>query len=72
MIVFLGLDPRTDSSSWFFGAKLQNLSRVVKTATVFLQSIFLFIPHSWRVSYVIYLFSIDLGFPFVKDRKSVV
>ena len=36
----LGLDPRTDSSSWFFSAYLQKLSRVVRTTIVFLQSPF--------------------------------
>ena len=37
----LGLDPRADSSSWFFGAWLQEPSWGVRTATVFLLSSFL-------------------------------
>ena len=36
----LGLDPRIVTSSWFFSAWLQKLSRMVQIATVFLQSIF--------------------------------
>ena len=40
----LGLDLRTDSSSWFFSASLRKLSAVVRTAIVFLLSLSSLLP----------------------------